>query len=61
MLKAIHAQEDRKGSFAEDNSCDKKAARHETRQSGRVVKEGIEETVSYYEVPSGALEENQNE
>ena len=51
MLKAIHAQEDRKEAVKKAASVVKKLQAMKLRKAAETVKEGIEETFSYYHFP----------
>ena len=52
MLKAIHAQEDRKEALKKAASVVKKLQSMKLRKAADTVKDGIEETLSYYAFPS---------
>lgn len=52
MLKAIHAQEDRKEALKKASIVMKKLEEMKLAKAAGIVKEGIEETLRYYEFPS---------
>ena len=52
MLKAIHAQEDRKEAVKKAATVVKKLQAMKLRKASETVKDGIEETLSYYAFPS---------
>ena len=51
MLKAIHAQEDKKEAMRKAKTVVKKLQSMKLKQAAEKVKEGIEETLSYYNFP----------
>jgi transposase-like protein len=51
MLKAIHAQEDRREALQKATQVIKKLQGMKLGRAADILKEGIEETVSYYEFP----------
>ena len=52
MLKAIHAQEDRKEALKKAAIVSKKLEEMKLSKAAGIVRDGIEETLSYYEFPS---------
>ena len=52
MLKAIHAQEDRKEALKKATMVVKKLEEMKLGKAAEVVRDGIEETLRYYEFPS---------
>lgn len=52
MLKAIHAQEDRKEALKKAVAVTKKLQSMKLRKAADILKDGIEETLSYYTFPS---------
>lgn len=52
MLKAIHAQEDRKEAMRKARSVTKKLIDMKLAKAAKIVEDGIEETLSYYRFPS---------
>ncbi|MEJ2255175.1 MAG: IS256 family transposase [Nitrospirota bacterium] len=52
MLKAIHAQEDREEAIRKTNVVAEKLDAMKLSKAAKVIKEGIEETLSYYRFPS---------
>jgi len=51
MLKAIHAQEDRREALAKAKTVEKKLVQMKLKRAAEMVREGIEETLSYYTFP----------
>lgn len=51
MLRAIHAQEDRKAAREKARAVEAKLKELKLNQAARIVAEGAEETLSYYEFP----------
>jgi transposase-like protein len=51
MLKAIHAQEDRKEAAAKARTVRQKLAQMKLKKAAALLQEGIEETLSYYAFP----------
>jgi len=51
MLKAIHAQEDREEALKKSRSVAKKLDKMKFKAAAKIIREGIEETLSYYSFP----------
>jgi len=51
MLKAIHAQEDREEALKKSRSVAKKLEKMKFKAAAKIIREGIEETLSYYSFP----------
>ena len=51
MLKAIHAQEDRAAALKKASEVEKKLLAMKLPKAAQIVKEGIEETLSYMSFP----------
>jgi transposase-like protein len=52
MLKAIHAQEDRKEAMSKAQSVVKKLKQMKLKNAAELLEEGVEETLRYYEFPA---------
>ncbi len=52
MLKAIHAQENKKARPGESPSCGRRSALDEAERGAKKVEDGIEETLTYCDFPS---------
>jgi transposase-like protein len=61
MLKAIHASEDREAAIEKAAAVIKKLEKMKLREASQKIKESIQETLSYYDVPCAHYPSNQNQ